>query len=117
IKDKTFDPYCEAIYIHDNVFEGGGANPSGRIGGVIHQAFGTEGPDIIYDGVIDPKKTVDGQLPKELGIYVQNNGDATFANLDLGRALKGQQPNISTDLSPYQGSLPSLKPVSIAGVE
>jgi parallel beta-helix repeat protein len=117
IKDEKFDPYCEAIYIHDNVFGGGGTNPAGPIGKIIRQAFGKEGPDIVYDGIVDPKKMVDGKLPPELGIYVQNNGDATFANLDLWSAQQGQQPNISTDLSAYQGSLPQLKPVSIAGVE
>ena len=117
IKDKAFDPYCEAIYIHDNVFDGGGTNPTGRIGKMIKQAFGDQGPDIIYDGVVDQKKLVDGKLPKELGIYIQNNGAATFANLDLGRAAQGKQPNISTDLSVHKGELPPLAPVAVAGVE
>ena len=31
-------------------------------------------PDIIYDGVVDPKKGVDGELPKELAIIIRDNG-------------------------------------------
>ena len=40
-------------------------------------------PDIVYDGVIDPKKAVDGKLPDDLAIRIRNNGDADFVNFDL----------------------------------
>lgn len=117
IKDKNFDPYCEAIYIHHNKFEGGGANPEGPVGEIIKQAFNENGPDIIYDGIVDTNKLVDGKLPSEMRIYIQNNGGATFANLDLGRMMIGEQPQISTDLSVHQGTLPPLAGIVFAGVE
>ena len=116
IKDNTYDPYCEAIYIYNNQFEGGGTDPQGQVGQLIRQAFGTQGPDIIYDGIADPKKLVDGKLPPELGIYISNN-DATFANIDLGSVKQGKQPNITTDLSDHQGKLPNLPAIEIAGVQ
>lgn len=117
IKDKTYDPYCEAIYIHNNQFEGGGTDPQGEVGQLIRQAFGTKGPDIIYDGIADPKKLVNGQLPPELGIYIQNNNNATFANIDLARVKQGKKPNITTDISVHKGELAALPPIKIEGVK
>ena len=43
----------------------------------------------------------------ELGVYVENNGDADFVNLDLGALMDGGEPNPSTDLLAHAGSLPS----------
>ncbi|MDA0710934.1 MAG: right-handed parallel beta-helix repeat-containing protein, partial [bacterium] len=51
IKDEAYDAFCEAISIHNNRFEGGGSDPQGEIGQIIRQAFGTSGPDIVYDGI------------------------------------------------------------------
>jgi parallel beta-helix repeat protein len=117
IKDPTYDPYCETIFIHDNVFNGGGTDPQGEIGQIIRQTFGTNGPDIIYDGIIDPKKLVDGKLPETHGIVIQNNANATFANLDLASIKQGKKPNITTDLSAHNGTLPALTPIVIEGVQ
>lgn len=117
IKDKTYDPYCESIYIYNNHFEGSGTDPQGEVGQLIRQAFGTKGPDIIYDGIADPKKLIDGKLPPEFGIYIQNNNKATFANIDLASVKQGKQPNITTDLSAHHGELASLPPIVIEGVK
>jgi hypothetical protein len=117
IKDKTYDAYCEAIAIYDNQFEGGGTDPQGKVGQIIRKAFGTRGPDIVYDGIADPKKLIDGKLPPDLGIYIQNNLNATFANIDLASVKQGKKPNITTDLSVHQGELAALSPVVIEGIE
>jgi len=117
IKDKTYDPYCEAIYIHNNQFEGGGTDPQGEVGQLIRKAFGTKGPDIIYDGISDPKKLVDGKLPHDLGIYIQNNNNATFANIDLANVKQGKQTNITTDISVHHGELAALPAIVIEGVK
>jgi len=81
-------------------------------------------PDIVYDGVIDEKKAVDGKLPPELAIRIRNNGDADFVNfdfahLDMSNPLDIKKGTISKDLKPYEGEgeIPKLDPVTIAGVK
>lgn len=116
--DPQYDPYPEAIYIHDNTFKGGGNKPNGQIGELAGSAFGGQVPDITYDGVLDDKKLQDGKLPKELGVYIKNNGDADFANLDLDGFIKGTgAPSPNNDATPYDGELPPLAAISIEGVE
>jgi parallel beta-helix repeat protein len=124
IKDEKFDPFCEAIHVHDNRFAGNGGKPSGEIGVMLSKVLGATLPDILYDGIVDPKKQVDGKLPPALGIYIHNNGEAGFVNFD-GPALAaaaagsgtGKAPQIVRDLKDYSGSLPTLPAVSIEGVK
>ncbi len=122
-QDPMYDPFCEAIYVHDNTFVGGGDKPSGRLGELLMAVNGGKGlPDIVYDGVINPEKAVDGKLPPELAIRIQNNGDADFINCDLANInmedpSASEKANITRDLKPYEGDFPKLDPVSIAGVK
>ena len=104
--DAEYDPYAEGIYIHDNTFSGGGANPAGR---ALERAaaIGGKYPDIVYDGFVNPDKLVDGKVAPELGIYVANNGDADFVNLDLGALGNGGEPKPSTDVLAHAGALPN----------
>jgi hypothetical protein len=65
---------------------------------------------------------VDGKLPPELAIRIRNNGDADFmnfdlANLDISNPLNIKKGNISRDLAPFEGEMPKLEPVTIAGVK
>ena len=98
--DPEYDPYAEGIYVHDNTFSGGGQNPQGR---AIERAAATGGkfPDIVYDGFVDPAKLTDGKVPPELGIYIENNGDADFVNLGGGEG----KPH--TDVLAHAGALPN----------
>ena len=123
-KDTGYDPYCEAIYIHDNHFIGGGDKPSGNLPTLLAALTG-EGnlPSIAYDGVVDPKYA-DGKLPENSAIRIADNGDATFmdfkyASLDLSNpeALDKERDKVSTDLKPFDGEIPKLSPVKIAGVK
>ena len=82
IQDANYDPFCEAISIHDNRFASNGEKPAGPMGELLAAALGTPLPDILYDGVADPKKLVDGKLPDALAIRIRNNGKAGFANFD-----------------------------------
>jgi len=113
--DPRYDPYCEAIHIHDNQFAGGGDQPRGQLGETLKHLTGGTFPDIVYDGIVDEQKLVDGQLPTDLRIVIDNNGDADFVNLDLANfePLKLKLPNVSRDLSPYQGSRQPLAPVTL----
>ena len=60
-----------------------------------------------------PAKLVDGQLPDELQVRLENNGDADFARIDLASAVPDPK-KVSQDVKPYVGSLPPLRVSSIA---
>ena len=115
--DPQYDPYPEAIYIHDNQFSGGGTDPQGPLGALFTLSADGPVPDVIYDGVVDENKAVDGQLPDELGIRISNNGDATFANFGFAKVMNGEAPEISADATPYTGTLTELPAISIPNVE
>lgn len=132
IQDAKYDPFCEAISVHDNRFSGNGDRPAGPLGELLASALGTPLPDILYDGIADPRKLVDGKLPDPLAIRVRNNGKAGFANFDApalkaaaaaaapGAAEKGQKPpapKIVRDAKGYDGELPALEPVTIEGLK
>jgi parallel beta-helix repeat protein len=122
ITDEKYDPFCESIYVHANDFAGNGTKPSGVIGVMLSTVLGSPLPDILYDGVVDPKKQVDGKLPETLAVRIRDNGNAGFANFDA-LALKasvsgsGKAPNIIRDAKAYTGALPALEPVSLEGLK
>jgi parallel beta-helix repeat protein len=125
INDDKYDPFCEAIWVHDNHFKGNGRKPAGALGLLVSMAVGTPLPDILYDGIVDPKKLVGGSLPENLALRIRDNGNSQFANFDgaalakTGAAGKGQsplKPNIIRDMKLYNGKISSLDPVSIEGV-
>jgi hypothetical protein len=124
-KDPGYDPFCEAIYVHNNEFKDNGGTPSGKLGQLIAGLTGESSlPDIVYDGVVDPKKAVDGKLPPELAIRIRDNGEADFVNfdfsgIDLSDPAAPKPGQISRDLKPYEGEveIPKLEPVKIAGVK
>lgn len=109
IKDASYDPFTEAIHIHDNAISGGGNAPGGEVG-AIAEAVGKPVPSILYDGVIDPKKMTAGRrLPDDRRICIQNNGAATFLNYDAAGNLK--KP--SRDVKPYDCSRAPLPPIQL----
>jgi len=117
-KDPEYSPYAEGIYIHQNKFSGGGTEPSGEIG-LLYKTIlqGETVPDIVYDGVVDESKLVDGKLPPELRLYIRDNGDADFANIDVLTFAADKKPNIQRDIKAHDGELPELPPVVIEGIE
>jgi parallel beta-helix repeat protein len=119
LADPKYDPFCEAIHIHDNRFASNGDKPAGALGSMLGQVLGTPLPDILYDGIVDPKKQVDGKMPGDLAIRIHDNGKAGFANFDataLKRAAEtGKAPNIVRDLKAYDGGMKALDAVSIEG--
>lgn len=112
IKDKNYDPYPEAIYVHDNTFKEGGKDPQGLLVKILSLKLGTPFPDIMYDGIVDKKKAEDGKLPDDLRICIENNGEATFANIDAGNTFA----NIDRDISKHACSHKPLAAISIPGV-
>jgi parallel beta-helix repeat protein len=93
--DESFDPWPEAIYIHDNQIRDGGDAPKGLLLKALKLKFGGRFPDIGWDGIVNPDKLVDGQVMPKNRICAQNNGEVRFANFDAANNFK----NITTDLS------------------
>ena len=84
VNDKKYDPFPEGISIHNNRMTGGGTNPLGQIGTLLAPVLGGKFPDIFFDGLVDSSKLKDGRLPAELQLSIHDNGNATFANVDIG---------------------------------
>ncbi|WP_201276856.1 parallel beta-helix domain-containing protein [Microbulbifer sp. ALW1] len=106
---ENFDPYPEGIYIYDNTFVGGGTSPDHmELKALKIAKFGLTGslPDVLWDGAIDSKKMVDGQLPENLKLCIQNE-DVGIINVDMQNNYK----NITTDLSAHQCNLKKLPQV------
>jgi parallel beta-helix repeat protein len=113
IKDQRFDPYPERVHVHHNVLKGGGGSPSGLLIQALAFKLGKPFPDVLYDGVVDPKKVgPDGALPPDLRLCIHDNGDADFANIDAAHKFE----RIDRDLGRHACEHPSLAPVSLAGI-
>jgi hypothetical protein len=110
INDASYDPFPEAVYIHDNTISGGGTEPAGEYAQALVPVVGKPLPAILFDGIVNPKKlTAAKRLPDDLRICIQNNGDATFMNYDAGNHFK----HISRDLAQYNCSLSPLSAVNL----
>ncbi|MFN3960453.1 MAG: parallel beta-helix domain-containing protein [Parvularculaceae bacterium] len=108
-----FDPYPESIYIAGNRMGGGGKDPDGLAFQALKVAmFGLTGalPDILWDGYVDPKKLIDGKLPDDLRICVENDG-AELINVDGPNGNKA--PRLAA--GEHACSLPRLPEVTLAG--
>lgn len=102
IKDKAYYPYPTAIYVHDNNFERKHvrATSKGRFGQIFRfkLKFGKDVPNILYDGIVDPKtKDASGKVRPESRICIRNNKNQTVANMDAENDFK----NISRDASAF----------------
>jgi parallel beta-helix repeat protein len=117
-KDKEFDPFCEGISVFGNRFEGGGKNPVGDFAALTLPFLGKPFPDIVYDGILDPKKLVNGKPSPDHRLIVKDNGTATFANVKLGELdPKNPKLNPDRDLKNYAGDRPRLPAIKLAAAK
>lgn len=108
-----FDPYPESIYIYDNEMTDGGKNPDGLDLQALKIAkFGPLGafPDILWDGFVDEAKFIDGNLPENLRLCVQN-GDAAIFNIDGPNEFK--DPAVTTGA--HDCALEKLPSIELTG--
>jgi len=106
-EDSLFNPYTSAVYVHDNQFTGSEhqmPDTTRDLGKLFVQLFGGQSPDIVFDGFYDPALLTGGQVPEDKRICIQNNGDATFANIDAPNNYQG----LTTDKSAYDCALEPL---------
>ena len=77
INDSIYNPYTSDIHIHNNNYEREAGLPTldFEIGQLLAIKYGRNTPDIIYDGMQDPNI--------ESGLCIQNNGRASFTNIDI----------------------------------
>lgn len=110
LDDPAFDPYSHTIYVHDNRFVGGGTAPTDELGFIVVQGLSTVldapivVPDIVIDGYQNPDLLVDGELPDDKKICLQNNGSADFADIDRPNDFA----DVSLDAEPHRCRHPPL---------
>ena len=103
-----YNPYPKGIFVYGNRIAGGGDSPDGlKLKTLKTAVYGLSGkfPDVLWDGYADPKDLVNGLPPADDRICLQDvNGviDADGPN---------EYKNPSTDIKPFQCTLPKLPPV------
>lgn len=94
IKDETYYPYPDHIFIHDNSYsrQKQRTTMKGRMGLMfrLKVRFGKNVPHIIYDGIMDDKV-------KNPAICIRNNENQSIANIKAANKFKG----ITRDMSAY----------------
>lgn len=107
-----FEPHPETIYIYKNKFKNNGADPRGVVGLIIKAHLGA-GSDVVWDSDVDENKLVDGVLPDEFKVCIQEK-KFTYARLNLSElATPGADPVTSTDPSIHDCEHPNLEPVEL----
>lgn len=110
---EDFDGYAEGLYVYGNTMSGGGKKPDGLdLKALKVMKFGPLGalPDILWDGFVDPAKMVDGTLPQNLRVCV-DNGEAEVINADAPNGFKN--PRMFTE--ELRCELEKLPPVVLTG--
>ncbi len=121
IKDTKYYPYPAKISIHGNTFSGGGTSPDtdtplGLILQTATSAFPDQKvPDVLYDGVTDPKITVPAANPMQICV---NQPGSHFSNLSF-EELNASNSNLAmivkVDPPGFGCALPPLDPVVLPG--
>ena len=81
VDDENYDPFPEAIYLHDNNFSGGGTQPDSEPLTMLQQATGQAIPNVVWDGTLLPGRTATDIL------CLENNTGESFVNLDAMNAF------------------------------
>ncbi len=105
--DKSYDPYPSGISIHGNKISNGYSFPTfeNDIGYLLLFKFWANGPEILFDGITDPKL---GDTPDMTSILcLKDNGEAAFANLDAFNDFA----NVSQNKQPHDCTMQPLPEV------
>lgn len=105
--DLNYDPYPEAIFIHDNQYVGGGNAPDSEPLKMLQEATGQAIPNIVWDGMVLGEKS-----PEQI-LCIQETPAPTFVNLDASNEFA--KP--SFDGSVHSCSLPSLSAISLSSAD
>lgn len=108
---SNYDPYPEGIYIYGNKLSGGGNSPDGlELKALKTALYGLTGsfPDVLWDGYFNKAKLVDGKMPVQYQICI-NNGDAAMLNADGPGGFKSPK----TDMANHKCDLPKLPAIKL----
>lgn len=108
---RALDPYPESIFIHGNLYRGGGTRPEGLKLKWLrwrHVGLGERLPAILWDGRQDSAKQVNGQTPRHLRLCIAE-GEARVMNLDLANDFA----NVRVEPQRHYCRLPSLPEVRL----
>ncbi len=108
---EEFDPFSSNIYLHDNEISGspGPTDMSTEFGQLISVLAQGTPVDLITDGIFKPSAIDADGNPQ--GYCFTNNGESLrFLNLNagLGASPAEMMQNQSTDLAPFDCSLPAF---------
>ncbi|GJM12809.1 MAG: hypothetical protein DHS20C12_12120 [Pseudohongiella sp.] len=104
IDDPNYDPFPEAIYLHNNQYVGGGETPDSEPMALLQAATGQAIPDIVWDGMLST-----GTSAQEALCFAEAD-DVTFVNLDASNGFA--QP--SFDAAAHACTLPRLSEISMS---
>ena len=104
ITDPNYDPFPEAIYIHNNQYTGGGETPDSEPLGLLQAATGQPIPDIVWDGMLSPGKTAADAL------CFSESSETSFVSLDASNGFA--RP--SFDAAAHDCALPRLSAISMS---
>lgn len=102
--DPNYDPFPEAIHIHDNQYSGGGSNPDSEPLAMLKEATGRDIPSIVWDGM-----ALDGKAASDI-LCLQESADISFVNLDAAGGFAAP----SFDASAHDCSMPPLTVISLS---
>ena len=87
-KDSQYNPYTSSIYIHHNIYRRTPQIPTldHDMGLLLFFHFFRDVPDIIYDGMPDPRYVGrDDVIPNSRRLCISDNVDANYLNLGLSK--------------------------------
>jgi parallel beta-helix repeat protein len=120
LEDKEYDPYPESVYIHNNTFDKNGRDPTGPRGKALADLLGTPIPEIVYDGILNPKKLVNGKIPEDQRVVFKDNGPISTVNMHWDQLdpknMAGSRSKVERNPKSLVGELPPLPSVKLAGV-
>lgn len=108
-ESAEYDPFCSALYIHDNNISEtqGPSDTSTEFGQVLTALTKGQGVDIAIDGIFNPASLGENGLPAgDAAICLRNNGAVSFVNIN---AAQGKGPEewaqvMSNDPTPFDCS-------------
>ncbi|MEL6538482.1 MAG: hypothetical protein AAFQ98_23880, partial [Bacteroidota bacterium] len=95
-REPDYDPYITDISVHDNTFDEKKArfpDLSNELGRLLFIKFGLRSPELVYDGIVDEDRAASQMLyPEDLRLCIRNNGDVSFAYMDLNNGGAKAKP-------------------------
>ena len=101
-KDSQYNPYTSAIYIHHNIYRRAPQIPTldHDIGLLLFVHFFRDVPDIIYDGMPDPRYVGDnGLIPDSRRLCIADNHEAGYLNLDISKNFESWYSHFMADFN------------------